>query len=314
MKIRLYWNQLSALILMGAFGQAHAAVFEFGIYGIGLRNGTNVYSDYQSYGVGTIEIEDSALVPNGFIDMKSTAFRRFKLDFTGVEGTYSFTFGPNVIDQDFLRDSIAPTQAGITLNANGLPQRFDSPQYSTSNSQGFYNTSNGAFPGSQTQFFGWWDDDGFSNPVKVLLEDTEIQGVMRHRGDILSAADLLALPNNIILGEINGQWIFEAPNFGSNELDFNGFYTFDQKVIHPAVPLPAADCLFNWAETNYAELFSPAGAATQTLPPYTYRYYKNTNAYVGISSANNDVYYLGPDGNLLDVGNLSAWLAKAKCQ
>jgi hypothetical protein len=79
-------------------------------------------------------------------------------------------------------------------------------------------------------------------------------------------------------------------------------------------PTSAADCLFNWAETNYAVLFSPAGAATQTLPPYTYRYYKNTNAYVGVSSANNDVYYLGPDGNLRDVGNLSGWLTQAKCQ
>ncbi len=101
---------------------------------------------------------------------------------------------------------------------------------------------------------------------------------------------------------------------------FNMLATLDAQLFdHVAIdasPVPTSptDCLLNWAETNYVSLFSPAGAATQTLPPYTYRYYKNTNAYVGVSSANNDVYYLGPDGNLLDVGALSGWLTTAHCQ
>ena len=74
-----------------------------------------------------------------------------------------------------------------------------------------------------------------------------------------------------------------------------------------------SDCLLNWAEKNYSQLFSPAGAATQTLSPYYYRYYPNTNAYLGISSANTHVYYLGPDGNLQDEGALSSWLTMAGC-
>ncbi len=74
------------------------------------------------------------------------------------------------------------------------------------------------------------------------------------------------------------------------------------------------ECLFNWAEkSEYAHLFSPAGAASQVQPPYTYRYYKNTNAYVAVSSDNNHVYYLGPDGVLQDVGDMASWLGKAKC-
>ncbi len=74
-----------------------------------------------------------------------------------------------------------------------------------------------------------------------------------------------------------------------------------------------SDCLLNWAEKNYPQLFSPAGAASQTSPPYYYRYYQNTNAYLGISSDNTHVYYLGPDGNLQDEGALSSWLSTAGC-
>ncbi|MEQ1636133.1 MAG: hypothetical protein ABL903_05535 [Methylococcales bacterium] len=70
----------------------------------------------------------------------------------------------------------------------------------------------------------------------------------------------------------------------------------------------------NWAETNYPTLFAPSGASNQTLAPYTYRYYKNTHAYLGVSSADNHVYYLGADGILKDAGDLTGWLTAAKCQ
>jgi len=73
------------------------------------------------------------------------------------------------------------------------------------------------------------------------------------------------------------------------------------------------ECLFNWAEGAYAGLFAPAGAASQTQAPYTYRYYKDTQAYVGVSADSNQVYYQGPDGVLQDVGDLPAWLGKAGC-
>ncbi len=97
---------------------------------------------------------------------------------------------------------------------------------------------------------------------------------------------------------VNGQLqVFSAPI-----LRFNGV------IVNT---LPSTDCLLNCAERNYPQLFSPAGAKSQTLSTYYYRYYKNTNAYVGISAANNEVYYLGPNGILQDVGNLPGWLATA---
>jgi triacylglycerol lipase len=76
---------------------------------------------------------------------------------------------------------------------------------------------------------------------------------------------------------------------------------------------PNIECLLNWAQTFYPSLFSPPVPGLQFSAPYTYRHYPDTNAYVGVSSADNDVYYLGSDGVLQDVGDLSIWLKESGC-
>lgn len=77
-----------------------------------------------------------------------------------------------------------------------------------------------------------------------------------------------------------------------------------------------SDCLFNWAERTYPTLFAPAGASSATLAPYYYRYYSQSRSYLGTSSMDGHVYYLGPiaGNSILDVGALSTWLATASCQ
>jgi len=79
--------------------------------------------------------------------------------------------------------------------------------------------------------------------------------------------------------------------------------------------ISAADCLFNWAESNYPELFSPALGITEskTLPPYYFRYYAQTNVYLGISAIDNHIYYLPADNELQDVGHSYDWLKQAGC-
>jgi len=87
-------------------------------------------------------------------------------------------------------------------------------------------------------------------------------------------------------------------------------------VVLPTHTLAApADCLFNWAERDYPSLFAPA-AISNTVAPYYYRYYSQTNAYLGVSAADNHLYYLGPASSysLVDAGPLSGWLAAAGCQ
>jgi hypothetical protein len=77
-----------------------------------------------------------------------------------------------------------------------------------------------------------------------------------------------------------------------------------------------ADCVFNWGEKGYPELFSPAGAASKVLGPYYYRYYSATNSYLGISSSDEHLLYLGAMSRnaLLDLGLLSNWLSQTGCR
>ncbi|MGZ4955911.1 MAG: PQQ-dependent sugar dehydrogenase [Methylobacter sp.] len=77
-----------------------------------------------------------------------------------------------------------------------------------------------------------------------------------------------------------------------------------------------SDCLFNWAEITYRDLFAPVGSISSIQAPYYYRHYPQTNAYLGTSFADNHVYYVGPLSNnlILDIGALSPWLSTAGCQ
>jgi pimeloyl-ACP methyl ester carboxylesterase len=75
-----------------------------------------------------------------------------------------------------------------------------------------------------------------------------------------------------------------------------------------------SECLLNWAQTFHPKLFSPMVSGVQSFPPYTFRYYPDTNSYLAVSSADNHVYYLGPNDTVLrDVGDLSVWLKESGC-
>lgn len=80
------------------------------------------------------------------------------------------------------------------------------------------------------------------------------------------------------------------------------------------IPATPSDCVFDWAEKNYTTLFSPAGASSKTQDNYYYRYYKDTKYYVGVSSTDNHVYYMGSDGKMQDAGLLSDLLKTASCK
>ena len=70
------------------------------------------------------------------------------------------------------------------------------------------------------------------------------------------------------------------------------------------------DSLFNWAESQYASYF-PTHEISQKSGEYTFRYYKNTGNYLGVS--NDQVYILGPlsQGKLMRVGVLSDFYCSA---
>jgi len=78
---------------------------------------------------------------------------------------------------------------------------------------------------------------------------------------------------------------------------------------------PQIECLFNWAEKKYPTLFAPTGSATQGSAAYSYyRNYSGTHSFLGISPANNHVYYSGENGSMHDEGPLPNWLSVSICQ
>ena len=81
-----------------------------------------------------------------------------------------------------------------------------------------------------------------------------------------------------------------------------------------APSLTPVECLFNWAEKNYPTLFTPTGFPTAISTVYSYRFYSASNVYLGVSSSDNHVYFIGTDGKLLNEGLLSYWLSLAGCQ
>ena len=119
---------------------------------------------------------------------------------------------------------------------------------------------------------------------------------------------------NVYLGisSIDNHVYYQGPD--SNLLDEGPLSDWLPKASCPLPTLPPIECLFNWAERNYPAPFAPSGSTTAVWGVYTYRYYEATNAYLGLSSADNHIHYLGPDGNLQDEGPLSFWLHLASCQ
>lgn len=77
----------------------------------------------------------------------------------------------------------------------------------------------------------------------------------------------------------------------------------------------AADCVFRSLEIQYPEYLSPSGVASGRLSPYYYRYYPDSNAYVGLSITDNHLYYIGSasSGQLADLGLFSVHHGNSGC-
>lgn len=75
---------------------------------------------------------------------------------------------------------------------------------------------------------------------------------------------------------------------------------------------PAADCLFNWAETQYPTLFAPSGGSAQVEGNYYYRAYATSGSHLGV--ANGRVWMTSAAAaDVADLGALTEWLATASC-
>lgn len=85
-------------------------------------------------------------------------------------------------------------------------------------------------------------------------------------------------------------------------------------TVKTAVATAKSDCLFDWAERTYPELFSPAGMKSQNDYGYYFRYYPGTRNYLGTANVDGQITFLGTDGVISPLGHANNYLAAASCQ
>jgi hypothetical protein len=120
----------------------------------------------------------------------------------------------------------------------------------------------------------------------------------------------------LIYGDTADNWRYDTlPTDGIHALDRSGSIVATAPTNFAGATSSIADCMLNWAERTYPQFFSPAGATSATLPPYYYRFYSGTQNYVATSSADDQVYVLGPmSGNAVQpVGSFATYLPVSGC-
>jgi hypothetical protein len=112
------------------------------------------------------------------------------------------------------------------------------------------------------------------------------------------------MPGSVVLYPVNGK---PTVMFSQNGRVYN--------VRFSTAPARQSDCLFSWAERNFAQLFPAPATAAGNIGPYYYRQYAATQTYLASSTTDNHIWLLGPStGNVpRDVGPITGFLAPAGC-
>ncbi|MEO7107648.1 MAG: S8 family peptidase [Rhodoferax sp.] len=139
--------------------------------------------------------------------------------------------------------------------------------------------------------------------VKVILQSSARPFPSSGAADDPSAGPIQAChaPN----GQDQGQCYCTLATCGAGMLDTG-------RALSTLAGIQSHDCLFNWAQKNYSELFS-SPADSQFFGPYYYRYYPATNNYLGVSSEDNKVYFLSADV-MHDEGLANGWYTTTNCR
>jgi len=143
-----------------------------------------------------------------------------------------------------------------------------------------------------------------------IFSDSGDQGAVYEGSAVADSSGVFSFPMGATM---NG------PNVTATATDSqgntSGFSTPQTGVTVPPF-VSQSECLFHWAEQSYPTLLAPAGGSSKPSAPYYYRYYAQTGALLGTSSADNHLYYFGPLSSnvLVDLGALSMWATTANCK
>jgi len=219
---------------------SQAAVFELDLYTLKEPRTitANFFNDYDIFETCEVEIDDAVIKPNAFVEIHSDEFKRLTCTIKGNHGTYTFTYGSE-IKRDYWRraDSDPPIQYGLLFDSAAKPLRFDSPQFSTADGVGFYDTEGREEPDGTVNIVGapFFDPkihDTYDIPAAILLEPTVVNGVLRERGEWLRS-DLV--PPGASAALVNGEFSFDEGFYDVDGNSIQGlklgrFLSFDQKL------------------------------------------------------------------------------------
>lgn len=197
------------------------------------------FTDYTYHATCHIQIasQGGPIPPNTFVSVMSADFEKFECVIPGNDNTYEFTFGSSVPIDDYWRaiDTFPETDVGLLFDASGLPLRFDSPQVSfSSNSYGWFDSpEEGNFGITEHSYWVPELDDDYQTPLAVLLEPTQILGILRPRGRVVNPD---FLPPGANAAPLNGEFGFDEQNRRDgtgavidNPLTISdGYYTFTE--------------------------------------------------------------------------------------
>ena len=234
------------------------------------------------------------IVPNSYV---------FRTGWTGLNGgNYSVTTEGAVGDL-WAGSSIGPTwdgRVGIDVSA---PGERTITTYAPDSEWGTYRGNMVADGGG---LYGMASAVSAAAPVT-----TGIVALMLQKNPGLDAAAIkTALQRSARADAFTGS--VPNPRFGYGKVDALAALAAIPRV---AVPASVTNCLFDWAEMHYEDLFRPRGAPTAGFAPYTYRYYAGSGNYLAVSADDNRIWLLGPgSGNqLLDVGAVTDYQGLAGC-
>ena len=189
---------------------------------------------------------------------------------------------------------------------------------------------------SDGRFYAWGDNDyaQFGNGQARYLasngiNSTAVQAASPQEVPLPAglAFTQLAAGRHSVARTADGLLYTWGSNFGgelgySTSPEFLGLVPRQVSTVEVAGPRWAgvtlnriSTCLFDWLESKHANLLGHSNG-NQFLPPYTFRHYPGTDAYVGVSRDSQRLYYLGmaSAGSLADLGPLPQWQGESSCR
>jgi len=235
-----------------------------------------------------------AIVPNSYV---------FRTSWTDLDGFSRSVTGEGNIGELWQGSSVGPTwdgRYGVDVSAPG------DRNITTYGRSSYWATVRGNLVADGAGYYGVASAVSAANPIV-----TGIVALMLQKNPKADAATLKLALQQTARADVNTGTI---PNtqYGYGKVDaLAAVAAVDPNKFSAA----SSDCIFNWAERNYADIFPPPGSSSATYLPYYYRYYSGKGNFLATSSADNHIWVLGPlfGASPIDVAPISSLLGVAGC-